>query len=157
MVLSELEFNGMSKATVRLDEGFQAVIQIRNHTLIADEPERDGGNNAGPTSKEMMLASLGACAAITMKMYAKRKGWALEGVEINLSTERFKTGEYPAYGGDGDYVHEFRQRIHLKGDLSDEQKERLLQIAGKCPVHRALTEPNVIIEELVDTIIAEEA
>ena len=147
----------MTKATVRLDEGYQAVIQIRNHTLIADEPESDGGNNAGPTSKEMLLGALGACAAITVKMYAKRKGWALEGVEIDLSTERFKTEDYPAYTGEGAFVHEFRQRIRFKGDLTDEQKERMLQIAGKCPVHRALDEPTVMIEELVDAIIAEEA
>ncbi len=151
-----LEYN-MSKATVRLDEGYKATIQIRDHTLIADEPESDGGNNLGPTSKELLLGALGACAAITMKMYALRKGWQLEGVEIDLSTERYKTPDYPAYAGEGDFVHEFRQRIALKGDLTPEQKERLMQIAGKCPVHRALTEPSFMIEELVDTIIAEEA
>lgn len=148
----------MTKATVRLNEGYQAVIQVRNHTLIVDEPESDGGKNAGPTSKEMMLAALGACAAITAKMYAQRKGWALEGVEIDLSTERFKAAEYPAYAGDEDgFLHEFRQRIVFKGALTEEQKQRLLEITGKCPVHRALTEPNVMIEEMVDAIIAEEA
>ncbi len=147
----------MSRATVRLDEGYQAVIQIRNHTLIADEPESDGGHNAGPTSKELLVAALGACAAITIKMYASRKGWALEGVEIDLSTERFKAQDYPAFTGEGEFVHEFRQRIHFKGNLTAEQKERLLQIAGKCPVHRALTEPTLMVEEMVDAIIAEEA
>ena len=147
----------MTRATVRLDQGYRAVIQVRNHTLIADEPESDGGTNAGPTSKELLLAALGACAAITTQMYAKRKGWALEGVEIDLHTERHKAENYPAYTGDGAFVHEFRQRIHFKGALTDEQKNRLLEIAGKCPVHRALTEPNVMIEELVDSIIAEEA
>jgi putative redox protein len=158
----------MTKATVRLTDGYQAVIRMRDHTLIADEPVSDGGTNAGPTSKELLLAALGACAAITVKMYAQRKGWALESVEIDLSTERFKTADYPAYttayatgntdasGTDG-FVHEFRQRIAFKGALTDEQKERLLMIAGKCPVHRALTEPNFMIEELVDAIIAEEA
>ena len=146
----------MTKATVRLDEGYQAVIQIRDHTLIADEPESDGGKNAGPTSKELLLAALGACAAITVKMYANRKGWPLEGVEIDLSTERHKASAYPAYTGEGDFVHEFRQRIRFKGDLTAEQKERMLQIAGKCPVHRALDEPTVMIEQLVDAIIAKE-
>ncbi len=146
----------MTKATVRLDEGYKAVIQIRDHTLFADEPISDGGTNAGPTSKEYLLAALGACAAITMKMYAQRKQWPLEGVEIDLGTERFKVPDYPAYTGEGEFVHEFRQRIHLKGALSDEQKQRLIEIAGKCPVHRALTEPNYMIEQLVDSIIAEE-
>jgi len=69
------------------------------------------GKNAGPTSKEYLLAALGACAAITMKMYAERKNWPFEGVEIDLSTERYNTAEYPAYQGEESFVHEFRQRI----------------------------------------------
>jgi uncharacterized OsmC-like protein len=146
----------MSKAVVRLDEGFKTVVQIREHTIILDEPESDGGHNLGPTSKELLLAALGGCAAITAKMYAQRKKWPLEGVEIDLSTERYKTLDYPAYTGEGEFVHEFRQRMVFKGPLTDEQKTRLLEIAGKCPVHRALTEPNFMIEELVDSIIAEE-
>jgi putative redox protein len=146
----------MTKARVQLGEGYKAVIQVGTHTIIADEPVSDGGTNAGPNSKQYLLAALGACSAITMKMYAERKKWALEGIEIDLSTERFKTPEYPAYDGEGEFVHEFRQRIHLKGALSEDQKQRLLEIAGKCPVHRALMEPNVAIEELVDKLIAEE-
>ena len=100
---------------------------------------------------------MGACAAITARIYAQRKGWPLEGVDIDLSTERYKAADYPAYTGGEAFVHEFRQRIHFRGALTDEQKIRLLEIAGKCPVHRALTEPKVMIEELVDAIIASEA
>ena len=147
----------MAKATVRLGEGMKAVIQAREFTLIADEPEDDGGTNLGMTPKEMLLGALGACVAITVRMYAQRKRWALEGIEIDLSTERFKAPDYPAYTGEGDFVHEFRQQIVFKGDLTHEQRERLLEIAGKCPVHRALTEPNFMVEELVDEILAEEA
>lgn len=147
----------MTKASVRLDAGYKTIIQVRDHTLIADEPVSDGGMNAGPNAKEYLLAGLGACAAITAKMYAERKKWPLEGVEIDLSTERFKSAEYPAFEGEGDFIHEFRQRIVFKGALTQEQKLRLLEIAGKCPVHRALTEPSFMIEELVDSIIAEEA
>ena len=147
----------MTKATLRLDQGYQATVQVRGFTIISDEPIEDGGTNAGPSPKELLLAALGACAAITAKMYANRKGWALEGVEIDLSTARHKTPDYPAYTGEGDFVHEFRQRIVFKGDLTHEQKLRLLEIAGKCPVHRALTEPSFMIEELVDSIIADEA
>jgi len=147
----------MTKATVRLDGGYKTVIQVRNHTLIADEPESDGGTNHGPSAKEYLLAALGACSSITMKMYAERKKWPLEGIEIDLTTERYKTVDYPAFIGDGDFVHEFKQRILLKGPLSDEQKQRLLEISGKCPVHRVLTEPGFMIETLVNEIIAEEA
>jgi len=147
----------MTKATARLDSGYKTVIQVRNHTLIADEPVSDGGTDAGPSAKEYLLVALGACATITMKMYAERKKWPLEGIEIDLSTERYKTVDYPAFLGDGDFVHEFRQRIVIKGALSEEQKQRLLEIAGKCPVHRVLTEPSFMIETLVDSLIAEEA
>ncbi len=147
----------MTKATLRLDHGYQSVVQMRDFTLIADEPEAEGGTNLGPTPKELLLAALGSCAAITAKMYASRKGWALESIEIDLSTTRHKAPDYPAYTGDGDFVHEFRQRIVFTGDLSHEQKLRLLEIAGKCPVHRALTEPSFMIEELVDALIADEA
>ncbi len=147
----------MTKASVRLDTGYQVVIQVRDHTLIADEPVSDGGQNQGPTATELLLGALGACAAITTKMYAGRKQWPLEGVEIDLNTERFKAPDYPAYVGAESFVREFRQRIVFKGPLTHEQKERLLEIAGKCPVHRALTEPSFMIEELVDSIIAEEA
>ncbi len=146
----------MAKATVRLGEGMKAVIQAREFTLIADEPEDSGGTNLGMTPKEMLLGALGACVAITVRMYADRKRWNLEGIEIDLSTDRFKAPDYPAYTGEGDFVHEFRQQIVFKGDLTQEQRERLLEIAGKCPVHRALTEPNFMIEELVDELIAEE-
>lgn len=146
----------MTKATLKLDTGFQAVVQMRGFTLVADEPEDEGGTNLGPTPKELLLAALGSCAAITARMYANRKGWKLEGVEIDLSTERHKAPDYPAFTGEGDFVHEFSQRIVFKGDLTHDQKIRLLEIAGKCPVHRALTEPSFMIEELVDSLIADE-
>lgn len=146
----------MTKATLRLDQGYLAVTHVGNHTIIAHDPEEEGGVSLGPSAKELLLAALASCAAITAKMYANRKGWALEGVEIDVTTNRHKTSEFPAYQGDGDFVHEFRQRIVFKGDLTHEQKLRLLEIAGKCPVHRALTEPTFMIEELVDSLIADE-
>lgn len=147
----------MTKAFVQIGDSYRTEIRTGGFTLIADEPEEDGGTNQGPTPKQIMLGALGACAAITARMYAQRKGWKLEGIEIDLSTERHKAPDYPAYTGVGDFVHEFRQRVHFKGDLTHEQKQRLLEIVGKCPVHRALTEPNFMIEELVDAIVAEEA
>ena len=81
--------------------------------------------------------------------------------EVECTNCEYHDGERMHWDGDaregeGEFVHEFRQRIHLKGDLSEAQKMRLLEIAGKCPVHRALMEPNVAIEELVDSLIAEE-
>jgi putative redox protein len=144
----------MANVTVRLDEGLQARIQVRDFSFVADEPIADGGLNSGPMPTEYLLAALGACSAITVKLYAQRKGWPLEGVEVEVSRERFKKADYPAYTGQGDYVNEFRQKLHFKGELTDEQKTRLLEIAGKCPIHRALTDPAYMVEEL---IAAEEA
>ncbi len=139
----------MVQAKLRLDEGLRATVQLGKHTIIVDEPVADGGTDQGPTPTELLLASLGACAAITCKMYAARKGWALEGVEIDLKMEKLKAADYPSYSGAADFINEFRQRITFKGDLTQEQRERLLQIAGRCPVHRILTAPNFLYEELV--------
>jgi putative redox protein len=138
----------MVQVKLQLAEGLRTTVQLRDHILIVDEPATEGGGDQGPTPTELLLASLGACAAITCKMYAGRKGWALEGVEIDLSMEKFKAVDYPTYSGAADFVNEFRQRITFKGDLTQEQRERLLQIAGKCPVHRILTAPNFLYEEL---------
>jgi putative redox protein len=144
----------MTKAKLRVGEGLRTTVQLRDHTLIVDEPAVDGGTDQGPTPTELLLASLGACAAITCKMYAARKGWALEGVQIDLSMEKIKALDYPSYSGAADFINEFRQRITFKGDLTQEQRERLLQIAGRCPIHRILTAPNFLYEELA---LADEA
>jgi putative redox protein len=90
-------------------------------------------------------------------LYARRKGWPLEGVEVDLSLERFKAADYPAYTGDSDTVNEFVQALSFKGDLTEEQRKRLLEIAGRCPVHRILTQPNFIIEKFIDEVIAAES
>lgn len=139
----------MSNVFVRLDEGIKTTIQIRDLTLYADEPLEDGGTNTGPQPPELLMAALGACAAMTARLYAQRKGWPLEGVEVDVSQERFKKADYPVYQGEADFVNEFRQRILFKGPLTEAQKLRLLEIAGKCPVHRMLTDPAIMIEELI--------
>lgn len=98
------------------------------HRLIADEPPALGGADAGPEATELLLASLGACTAITLRMYADRKGWPLDAVDVDL-----------------DYLHRDKEStrircdIRLHGDLDDEQRARLMQIAKICPVHRVLT------------------
>ncbi|MFO7323217.1 MAG: OsmC family protein [Chloroflexota bacterium] len=139
----------MRNVKVRLDGSYQTTIATRNHVWVADEPVDSGGSDVGPTPMEMLLGALGACAAITARMYAQRKGWPLEGVEIDVTIEKFKKDEYPAYSGESDVVNELRQRMVFHGPLTDEQRERLLEIAGRCPVHRVLTQPNFMIEELL--------
>lgn len=146
----------MSEVRVTAGNSYRTTLTAGDQTWIADEPISEGGEGAGPTPMQMVIGALGACAAITARLYAQRKGWPLEGVEIVVSHEKFKKIDYPAYTGEADFVNELRQMIVFHGPLTDEQKSRLLEIAGKCPVHRLLTQPNFLTEELlIDTGIDE--
>ncbi|MBT2793453.1 MULTISPECIES: OsmC family protein [Paraburkholderia] len=110
---------GSTNYQVRLDDG--------KHTWLADEPESLGGGDRGPTPVSLLLSSLGACTSVTLKMYAQRKDWPLEEVHVTLGIEQ------------GDEGSTIDRKITLLGELSDEQRERLLQIANACPVHKILT------------------
>jgi putative redox protein len=147
----------MTKATVRQGNSLKTTITSRHHTWVADEPMSAGGDDAGPMATEMLLGALGACVAMTVRFYAQRKGWPLEGVDIDLELERYKKSDYPAYTGESEFVNEFKQRLVFHGPLTEEQKKRLLEIAGKCPVHRLLTQPNFfddrLAEEAVDDLM----
>jgi putative redox protein len=131
----------MPETTVTLRDGYKAEIRSRSHIYYADEPVESGGTDAMATPTEMLMGALGACMAITCKLYAERKGWPLEGVEIKLDFERFKGDEYANYTGDAQFVHEIREAFTFYGDLTDEQRERLLDIATKCPVSRVIEFP----------------
>jgi putative redox protein len=112
-------------------------ISVGPHSLQGDESVDIGGSDAGASPHELLLAALGACASITVRMYAERKQWPLDGVRIELSyaqTHASVTGS-----GDVRNAEEIEMAISFWGYLSDEQREKLLQVAGKCPVHRILT------------------
>jgi putative redox protein len=102
----------------------------RGHHWLADEPLESGGGNQGPTPTQLLLSSLGACTAITVRMFAARRGWPLTGAEVHLE---LNPEGAPAEGND------IRRTITLQGDLSPEQRERLLDVANKCPLHKLLT------------------
>lgn len=102
----------------------------RGHHWLADEPVESGGANKGPSPTLLLLSSLGACTAITLRIFAARKGWPLTGAAVHLE---FNPEGSPAEGND------IRRTITLQGDLSPEQRERLLDVANKCPLHKILT------------------
>lgn len=138
----------MAKATVRMGGTMQTTITARDHIWLADETASDGGTDSGPSATELLLGALGACAAITARMYAERKGWPLEGVEIDLDLRRVKRDPAVHAPTATDTVNEFRERLTFLGPLTEEQKLRLMEIAMRCPVHRILTQTNVVMEEL---------
>jgi len=115
------------------------------HAFVADEPPSAGGNGLGPTPYELLLWSLGACTAMTLLMYARRHEWNLAVVSVSLTHERRHADDCAAAGHDGALIDCIMSEISVRGRLSDEQRERLLEIAGRCPVQRTLADgPNVV-------------
>ncbi|HUX80020.1 MAG TPA: OsmC family protein [Alphaproteobacteria bacterium] len=116
---------------------FTQMIKMGKHTLLADEPEEVGGNDKGPNPYDLLLASLGACTSITVRMYALQKNIPLKGMSITLDHEKVDSENNEKT----DLIHCI---ISLEGDLTSEQEEDLLRIAMKCPVHKTLSHASVI-------------
>ena len=106
------------------------------HHTLADEPVSYGGTNKGMSPYGFLSAGLGACTSMTIRMYARRKGWPLDHVAVEVSHDKVHAQD--AGGSGSDSVDTFRRSIRLTGKLSDDQRERLMEIADKCPVHRTL-------------------
>ena len=102
-----------------------------NNTIIADEPEENGGKNKGFSPSELLIASLGACTCATLRMYADRKEIPLEGINVTLNLRRDEEKN----------ITIIKRDIQLQGDLTPEERDRLLIIANKCPIHKALSNP----------------
>lgn len=130
------------KATARREGGsFKHSVNVREHQLTVDEPLDAGGQDAGPDPQELLAVSLASCTAITMEMYAARKGWDIGHVEVDV--------EYsPADRG---CPTKFELVVRLPDDLPEEQVERLRVIAAKCPVHRAL-DGEVMFQERIERV-----
>jgi putative redox protein len=127
------------RAVARQREKFAHDVKVRKHRLTADEPEDEGGDDMGPSPQELLAASLASCTAITIEMYAKRKKWNIDGLEVDCDYT-------PAERG---CPTNFKLIMRMPGHLSEEQVERLQVIAAKCPVHRTL-EGEVMFDERVE-------
>jgi uncharacterized OsmC-like protein len=119
--------------------GFLQEISIGPHRLQADEPVEAGGGDMGPNPYELLLAALGACTSMTLRLYAGRKQWPLEGVEVRLTHSRIYAEDCANCETKPGMLDHIQREILLFGDLSEEQRSRLLEIADRCPVHRTLT------------------
>jgi len=118
---------------------FEQALLDGRHVLTADEPAAAGGGDAGPGPYELLLMALGACTSMTVKMYAARKRWPLEGVEVRLHHGKVYDRDCADCENKNAMIDRIERSLRLSGPLSDEQRARLLEIADKCPVHRTLT------------------
>jgi putative redox protein len=116
------------RVVARRRKGYAHDVEIEGgHSLVSDEPESAGGTDTGPSPTRLLAASLAACTAITVEMYGDRKGWEVGELQVDVETTY-----------DGPVPARFDLTVHLPGDLAPDQIEKLLVIAGKCPVHKAL-------------------
>lgn len=118
--------------------GFRADVQARNHGLVVDEPLSVGGTDEGPTPYEYLLTALGGCMAMTLRMYADRKGWPLEDVRVRLRVSRSHERDCEHCATEKVGITRIDRELELSGPLTDEQRARLLQIADRCPVKQTL-------------------
>lgn len=122
-------------------------ITSEHHSLVADEP-RPAGDDLGMSPYELLLGALGACTSMTLMMYARRRGWPLAEVQIELVHDRDYEQDCEDCEGEGAHIEAIRRRIHLEGPLTDEQRDRLLLVAAHCPVHKTLAAAPRVVDSL---------
>jgi putative redox protein len=139
------------QATVTVTESGQGdyaqQIDAGHHRLVADEPPPIG-EDAGPTPYDLLLAALGSCTNMTVRMYADRKGWPLERIRVTLSHSRIHAKDCAECESGNGWIDQINKTIELSGELDDVQRQRLLHIAEQCPVHRTLISQILITTSL---------
>jgi uncharacterized OsmC-like protein len=119
--------------------GFAQEILAGSHRMAADEPVGAGGTDRGPSPYDLLLAALGSCTSMTVGMYARKKGWTLEEVTVHLRHSKIHASDCANCETHQAMLDRIELDIHFVGSLTTEQRSKLLEIAGKCPVHRTLT------------------
>lgn len=136
-------------ASLDKDEGFTTQMRVGNHNLIADEPTSFGGNDFGPSPYDYVSAGLSACTVMTVQMYAKRKKWDLENIEVHTKYSKTHALDCENCEDNSAKIDTFNRAIKITGDLDEKQIKRLLEIADKCPVHKTLHSETQIITTLI--------
>jgi putative redox protein len=145
----------------RLESDFKVAVQTSNeslsteikagkHHLVADEPKDVGGDDSGPSPYDLLSAALGACTSMTVQMYAKQKEWDLEEATVHINHEKKHNEDALKKGKKSAKLDHFTRKVELKGNLTQEQRERLLEIANRCPVKRTLSSDIQINSELIE-------
>ena len=140
------------QVAVRLnaEDGYTTEVMVRQHHLTADEPVKIGGNDFGPGPYELVSAGLGACTAMTILMYARRKKWPVDHVEVHINHAKDYSEDMRATDDKPKKIDRFERTLIVGGDLTDEHRARLLEIADRCPVHRTLHEEVEVVTTLLD-------
>ena len=136
-------------ASLNAEDGFSTQMKVGSHQMMADEPTSFGGNNFGPSPYELVSAGLSACTAMTIQMYAKRKNWNVENVEVHTSYGKIHAEDCNDCDNTNSKIDVFNREIKLTGDLDEKQLKRLLQIADKCPVHKTLHATVKVVTKLL--------
>src|ERR1700682_781347 len=129
----------MQPVIVRSADSFRNEIEIGPHHLIADEPAAAGGGGGGPTPYDFLSAALGSCTSMTLHFYAKREKIPLAGVEITIMNDRMHAKDCADCLTTSGFIHRFEVKIRVQGDLTPEQRAKLLEIAKRCPVYKTLS------------------
>ncbi len=137
----------MSEVTVSSLTNLQNEVRYgEGQILRTDEPVSAGGDGTGPDPYTLLMAALGSCISMTVTLYARRKQWPLKRVVVSLSQRRIHADDCAECTDNVEgYVHHIERRVQLEGDLTEEQHTRLQEIAGKCPVHKTLTSPIIVV------------
>jgi putative redox protein len=139
----------MTTITADLVTGYRVDITNERHRWTADEPAENGGDDAGPSPYEMLLGAAAACTAITLSMYAQRKGIDLDSVSVRYSFDRVHTDDCAGCleGAEG-WLHRIQSQVFVEGRFDEEQRRRLTEIATRCPVHKTLEQGVVFVDEV---------
>ncbi|MDE3740781.1 bifunctional alpha/beta hydrolase/OsmC family protein [Maribacter polysaccharolyticus] len=144
----QIESDHQVVASLDFEDTFTTRMKVGNHYLIADEPANYGGNDYGPSPYELVSAALSACTAITLQMYAKRKNWRIENIEVHTSYSKTHAKDCGDCEAANAKIDTFHREIKITGDFDEKKRERLLQIANKCPVHKTLHSEVLILTKL---------